>query len=498
MSDQIIQPNKRREIEEKIIHLCLKSRAVIEELLESGFAPDYFELRHQNLISAIYAEFLDSNRLLTTETYRHRLTLDGVKGELTAKMSIFARCLVGVFAVPDDLSYLKDKLIDNYVARSANKGLESFVKESKSKGFFFATKNLIDSLNSAVSLIEFKKSVFASLDESKDDYIKYVVDRRENPGERIECDFPEIDDAVNVGFKPQHMTLFVGDIGSHKTNLMINVGLNIWKRGSNVLFLPLEMNRLDLMDRIVANLLRIRHDLLAKPELLSEEDLNRIKEGFSEKKDCCLWHPQNNSKFSILDMDERTSVSALQREIEKRTYIFKPKVVIIDYIANLKPDMRFGQRNDLEIGEILKNLRFLGKKHGFHTISAAQLGRDAIRALREDSNATPDSTAVRGSHEYSADADNIFILMKVRGELDKLRIHRLKARHGRAGDTKELYVEPEFCRISSTEKMSEIAAKNLVSQDVDFINESPEEISKSVNVEFASMDLDDTDDILGV
>lgn len=499
MSDQVINTDVRREVEEKIIHLFLKSRLAIEDLLSSGFAIDFFEARHQTLVQSIYDEFLDGNRLLTIDSYRQYLIQHGITKELSAMMSVFAKCSVGVYTTIDDLGYLKNQLIDNYVARCASQLISEFVPEARKRGYYFASRNMIDGLNSAVSLVDFKKSVFTSIDETRQDYIEYVKTRKENPEIRVICNIPEIDDSMVVGFKPQHLTLFVGDISSHKSNLLINVALNVWESGHNVLFLPLEMNRFDLMDRIVSNRVNIRNDLLARPEKLSDEEIKKIEQGKSEKsKDgYSLWNTQHNAKFSILDPDERTSVISLQREIEKRAFVFQPKLVVIDYIANLKPDMRFVGRNDLDIGEILKNLRFLGKKYGFHILSAAQLGRSAIRELREDANAVPDSTAIRGSHEYSADADNIFVLRRVRNEPDKLKLYRLKARHGIAGDTKELYVEPEFCRINSTEKMNELAAHDLTNKDTGFINEDPNDIAQS-NIEFAFSDLLNDDDLLGI
>lgn len=501
MSEPNKLPESRKEIEQRLVHLCLKSRNATEELLNSGIKDEFFEEELRPIMEAVYLEYLDGNRLLTTEGYSNYLLQKGVRKDLQKMVGAYARCLTGVYDTTDNLGFLKQQVIENYVARNSSQLVSEFVSEAKKRGYYCAARNLVDGLTSAMSLIEFKKSVFASLSESKEDYLRHINDCRNNQEEIITCDMPEIDDAMTVGFKPQHLTLFVADVGGHKTNLMLNVALKVWEAGHNVLFVPLEMNRIDLMHRIVANKCEIDHRKLARPQDLEPGELDQIKEGKIVGTDKTLWS-EKGGQFCILDADERTSVSTLQREIEKRAFAFKPKLVVIDYIANLKPDSRYQGRNDLEIGEILKNLRFLGKQYGFHILSAAQMGRAAIKALREDMNATPDSTAIRGSHEYSADADTIFILMKNKHENDKLKIFCLKARHGKSGHTRELDVCPQQCRITSKEYQQEIAAHNLAGQSSEFLNESTESIAQEAGVTIDSMgfatsvDLFDDDDDL--
>lgn len=279
---------------------------------------------------------------------------------------------------------------------------------------------------------------------------------------------------------------------THNTNMMLNISLALYDRGHSVLFIPLEMSRVDLMGRVIANRAKINFNKLACPEMLNEEEWSRIKE-------CQIWE-EHQHRFCILDADERTSVGRLQQEIEKRSLAFKPDVVIIDYIANLKPDRRFGDRNDLEIGEILKSLRFMGKKYGFHVISAAQMGRQALKSLKDDATGVPDSTSIRGSHEYSADSDTIFGLMKVKDEPDKIKLAVIKARHGPSGGpTKNLHVQPEYCMISSMQNMNSITSSSV--EDVfdleGDLNEPVDKIAATQHpkITFANTNFDDIDDI---
>ncbi len=485
------------DIERKIINLMLNYKDVLDEMLNDGLTQDFFDPVHHNIVYTIYDEYLSSDykRLLERDAYRQILLDRGLKGDMMLHLSVWDKCAMLFSMSPNELGILKKKLSNNYVARKSHGYLEQFREEAKTKGYFSASTNLVDRLQAALTLSERQQMTFTSLDESKEEQIRHLELLRNNPEISIKCGIPEIDDPMNVGFKRQHMTLFVANVGHHKTNVMLNVALNIYNKGHSILFVPLEMTKEDLINRIIANQARVNFSKLARPELLSDDDLEKIKKAE-------MWDAHEH-KFCILDVDERISVSTIQREIKKRAAVFKPKVVIIDYIANLKPDSRFSNRNDLAIGEILKTLRFLGKKYGFHIVSAAQLGREAIKALREGKENAADSTSIRGSHEYAADADNIFILMKVPGEEDKLKVINIKARHGASGFSNELHVDAAHCLISSTD-----ATLSLTSQsDIEFeINTPVSVIEEEVHqhehsqhsLDFSSSNLDDDiDDLLG-
>jgi hypothetical protein len=88
-------------------------------------------------------------------------------------------------------------------------------------------------------------------------------------------------------------------------------------------------------------------------------------------------------------------------------------------------------------------------------MTAAQMGRETIKKLRDGGDSSViDSTAVRGSHEYSADSDTVFALTKVRDETDKINIITIKSRHGPKQDG-QLKVVPDRCLISSMKDIQE-------------------------------------------
>lgn len=462
------------EIEQKIIHLMLRYHEASQEMINDGLSEQFFDKVHQRLVSSIYYEHLN-NRLLTSDGYRSVLLQDGHKEDLSVHMEVYAKCDIKAYASLDDLGFLKKQLVDAYASRMTIDHLQKFNNEAEKHGHYIAARNLIDELNSKLVIAESKRADFASVGDMKDEYLTYIKDRRDNPSKIITCGIPEIDESMPKGFSPQHLTLFVADVGVGKTAIMLNVAINLWKQGYSILFIPLEMSKLDLMDRIVSNLTGINLSKLSKPESLSDSELEQVEKAN-------IWDSKTN-KFCILDANERTSVSVLKHEIQKRVFVFKPQVVFIDYIANLKPDIRFGNRNDLEIGEILKDLCFLGKKFEFSIVSAAQLGRSAIRALKEGKSETPDSSAIRGSHEYSADATNIFVLLKPKAEeSDTISLYTLKSRYGPSGQTEQLRADHKKCLITSFKKTLGLTDTAELSEEIN------QDVSHQIQA--ASLDFD--------
>ena len=468
-------PEYYLEIEQKVIHLMLSHLSAVAELLEGGYGPDFFDANHRVLVQAIFAEYDESShkRKLSRETYRQRLLDQGQKGNTIIALGIFDQCFLGVDASLNDLGSLTKQLIEAFIARKSQRYMQEFVDSCRDNSFLTSAQEFVAKMQAALNITETRRSVYASGAELKSEYLKLLRNQRDNAELTIRCGIPEIDNPMNVGFKPQHLTLFVADVGGHKTNMMINVALNLADRGHGVLFIPLEMNRFDLMNRMIANRTGVELDLLARPENMSDQDFDKIDNDE-------MWN-KSQKNLHILDADERTSVSTLKSEIEHKAAEFKPRIVIVDYVDNLECDVRYGQRH-IEIGEMLKSLRFMGKKYNFHTISAAQMGRAAIKALRDGNEDAVDSTAIHGSHQYSADSDNIFILMKIPNESDRMKVLCLKARHGMSGRMAELRVDPKRALISSTDDMLGVLGDS--SMDIDgAINEPIENIAASVNTE---------------
>jgi hypothetical protein len=233
---------------------------------------------------------------------------------------------------------------------------------------------------------------------------------------------------MNVGFKPGHLTMFCADVGSYKTTMMVNVALNIFKRSNqeaNILYIPLEMPADEILHKIVSRETNIPNNLIEHAEKLTEEQIKMIAVEMDK------WASLQN-KFCIMEMVERTKVSILRREIEKRIHYFKPRLVFVDYADNLLPDER-QSRSDLEMNNTLEDLRKMGQALGFGVVSAAQLSRDALKKLKEskDGKGGISSVDIRGGQVMAANSDTVYAQWRDPSNPSlKLIFTCIKARHG--------------------------------------------------------------------
>lgn len=492
-STEIIR--QQLEVERKILSLMLEHSDIVSEMYEQGVGPSFFDPVHIPIVQAIYLEHTKSNgkRLLTDEVYRHILLQQGKPKEVPQSMSIFYTVKFGELVNKNSFDFLKQSLVDSHVFKQNLISFEKFNNDIGKHGYLSATKQLCDSLSSAITTTESRKANFVTASDFKVEYLEHLKMLAEGADNVISCGLPELDDSLLSGFKAGHMTLVVGAPGSHKTNLMINLSLNINKVFKlPVLYVSLEMSKEDLTHRIISNQTGIAYAKVVRPKSLNAKENEIISNSD-------WW---NNSSYGILDVTDGISVANLKRELEKRINIFSPKIIVVDYLSLMKPDIMYSNRHDLELGNIAKDLRGIGRSYGIHVITAAQMGRSDIRRIREQgADATLDTTSVSGSQEVPAHSDNVIALTVVPDSPNIIKLHLVKCRNGVANVTKELHVDPSCARITSTSMVAAMDGTNdsdwgmelnePISVETINNNSLPYQEEESQSMEFDGMNLDD-------
>lgn len=256
---------------------------------------------------------------------------------------------------------------------------------------------------------------------------------------------------------PVHHNFVLDGLITHNTTMMMNVAMNIWEQGHNVLFVPLEMPRELLYWKMMSRQAEVSFDHLLKPkQFLTEEDWTKVKDATVK-----IAGHKGSHLYIMEKLDGHTTVSEILRQIERHADVFQPRAIVVDYVGILAPDASMrNERDDVKIGLMLKALRQAGKpgaltEKGFGTISGVQIGREALKRVRKlGTNKTSfHSEDLRGSHDYSADADNIFAQMKDPAQPNnRLLLFHLKTRYGKPvfsnGESKvSLFVRPDISLI---------------------------------------------------
>jgi hypothetical protein len=424
----------RLQNEKELIYLLLHYKDAIDNFLSCGLSDKNFQEEHRVIIYYIVESYEIDKVLLTRKSFENKLQKYKVPNDRIAYKLAFSLCYSARASI-NDFPLLVKKIIENKIKDFINNELRTFKTNISSTGYINAVKILADKCDDILNDInsnsqeEVYYKPILELSRERVKNIEDIISGKIKEEPLVLSGIREIDYTMVTGFEEGTLTLICADVASYKSCLMLNIGLNVWKGGYNVLFVPLEMPRNQMWIRACARESKVRAELITRNiKNLSSKNLEKIKKMNEE------WE-KRSSKFYMMENIGNTTVPAIQRQIEKNINIIKPKLVVIDYIANLEAHKnRFG-RNDLEIGDMLKCLRRNGKDLGFAVLSAAQLGREALKRIRKigsnKDKSSINSEDIRGSHEYSADADNIFALVKNSAQPNELLdIYCVKSRNG--------------------------------------------------------------------
>lgn len=467
----------------KLLSLMIKDKGCADKFFSSGNDGKIFADPSLSRICSGLSWSADESKPLTRDRFEHYLRV--IAGEAPASIS----GVLGTFdALTEfevdsaDFDHILAELRDQFLQRE----FRELIKKLKADGRPGFKTKLSDFSDGLSKLVSSEADGIFDFFDTKDVYEGYV-DRLEhkakNPESRITCGIREIDDCMTIGFKPGTLTLTVADVGGGKSTMMLNIAFNLFKRGHNVLFLPLEMPFDDIYAKFLSRECMIEFEKIAKPEMLSVDEWKIIrshKDKVHESRGGLMW----------ADVKSRPTVQEIKHAIDRKMPFFKPAIVVIDYAANIK--LPQNDRHDLEIGYALKDLRNMGKSRGFAVLSAAQLSRDGIKKLKNEKEGGrgPGSEDLRGSHEYSADADNIFVQAPSPDEPNrKMLLYCIKARWGKKvfdGGKNCACLDwfPEYCKVDSGTSGSLDVSDPTIAAMVDSISSlrnKPKNVGKSAD-----------------
>jgi replicative DNA helicase len=482
--------------EKQFIHLLLKNKDLMSDYIESSLSPECFHLEHQNILRGIEDAY-DKDVLLTRRSYAHFIQQLKSPRERISEETAFNSCLASVARV-DDFPLLANSIFEAFLLRRTGEEVHSFEDNIKNRGVMPAFKGLVDNLQnlSLDSESSKGKSVYDEIGFLSKEH--FVYKEKIRSGEiktppRVLCGIKEIDETMGTGLAPGTMTLVCADVGGFKSMMMMNLALNVWENGYNVLFIPIEMAKEQVFERIWSRQSGVLQEKIQKAEYDDEE---KAKIDVAIRK-----FDESESKFYVMQMTGDTTVSVIDRQVKKYYDIFKPTLVVVDYIDNLETD-KAKDRHDLEISDMLQKLRTMGRDLGFGVLSGAQIGRDALKRIR-NAGSRKEGTAVnsediRGAHSFAMDSDYILAQVPNTAQPESLLdIFVVKARNGKKvfpnGHMKaslEIYPEIQLIKSVSDFDMSDegVMEKITMFDDVGNQTQKTSEVDEMLGIGHPGVD----------
>jgi replicative DNA helicase len=261
-----------------------------------------------------------------------------------------------------DDGYLKDKLQEFVRMRLTFSRLMEASAKIKSTGDVTAINaKILEGFAEAVSFaIESKTGISAKKDMGS------FVDYLNAPNSFIPTFSPTLNHYIGGGYASKALTVWYGESNMGKTTYLCNDAAYIFSQGFDVLYVTLEMDRQEIMKKVVANLLEIPVHALKNYDVKFFED--KIREISSSDLRILEW-----PSFEVNSLDIQNAIKDLQ--IKEG---FKPHIIFLDYINCMSSNRAAtgGGKKHEDLGYITKEIENLAKQLDVPIVTCSQFNRN--------------------------------------------------------------------------------------------------------------------------
>jgi replicative DNA helicase len=249
------------------------------------------------------------------------------------------------------------------------------------------------------------------------------------------------------GLQPGQMSIVAARPGNGKTALALAIGDHTAKRGETVLFISIEMNEVEVMNRLISANASVIGDKFQVPSRLSVRDMTEIYK-FAKDFERYPFILDPNPKRT------RMQIMATSRKVQRKHGL---GLIIIDYLGLIHEQAQKGENKNDTVGRISGGIRELARDLNVPVLALHQLNRNIEN--REDP--TPKLSDLRDSGSLEQDAHVVMFLSRAKGEVTPgepvtTTLHIAKNRNGSIGKL-DLTFEPIYTRFTSQAQQEEPA-----------------------------------------
>lgn len=341
----------------------------------------------------------------------------------------------------NEVGYIIDQIkirYNKFIAKSLAKRINEIDEQGED------IKDINNDLRKIISKTDrlYKQDAFSEgkLSDSTDDRIRHYQYTSENPDQILGflSGYKELDD-YTWGVKNSEMLVIGGASSSGKSLLMLNMAINAWRGsndpaenivghddGKNVLYVSLEMSKLQMEQRVDANLAGIKHREIVRAQLSGEDEIRWKK--------CLDFQKSYNKIFYILDLPRGSTMGEIEAKYETILGMFKPDAIFIDYLQLMKPTAEVAGSDWLDVGKVSEELHEFCRKKNIPVVTAAQ--RKA--AQKKANGKKTDDVNLEDFGRSKMIGDNAAIAIMIANREDELlredmELHIVKNREGAKG-----------------------------------------------------------------
>lgn len=265
------------------------------------------------------------------------------------------------------------------------------------------------------------------VDETLDD----IEEQRENPLIGVKTGIADIDTKL-MSLRPGGLYILAARPGVGKTSLALKIVANIAghvEQPSGVLFFSLEVDRKDLVKKLLCAEANIDFKKMEPGEIMDPDEMDRVAQAANRFK---KWD------LALMDVSDLT-VHALRSVVKRRMLETNGglKLVVIDYLQLLS-SARSDSNEYEKISEISRVLKVLARELRIPVMALSQMSRDSEKGT--GGSREPRLSDLRGSGSIEQDADAVVFIHRVDGndgsqadEARKIKVIIAKNRFGPTG-----------------------------------------------------------------
>lgn len=242
-----------------------------------------------------------------------------------------------------------------------------------------------------------------------------AMEAQANGGLYLKTGIADWDKAAS-GFYMSDLIVFAARPGAGKTAISVQILCNALKAGKNVLFVSLEMERIQLIQRMISGICSTKVEAMRSGDL-SEADLDRI---------IAASRAITEFKGELAIPDRTRDLPSIRRLAQNfvRKYD-RLDLIVVDYLQLLDTG-RSEHSREREVAIASIALKSLAKEMNVPVLALAQLNRD----IEKRTDSTPRLSDLRESGSIEQDADQIYFLSREKDTPTRADLFLAKNRHG--------------------------------------------------------------------
>lgn len=389
-------PPQNQDAEENVLGAMLISPNAIEDVLETGLGFDDFYRESHGLIYRQIARLYDQGHPVDLITVAHSLEKAGLLPKVggSSRLAELGALVPATSNVERWARIVKET---STLRALISAGLE-ITRLGKEGG---ELDELIAQAEEMLSRVTSTSTPddFASVADGLDALVKEIEEAVESETPRVGLltGYKDLDDVL-TGFHPGQLILLAARPSMGKSALAQNVAENVADRGITAALVSLEMSRLEVQQRALARLARIRSDRLRTGQI-PLTDLPALRLAAERVKGRAAHFFVEDSSVSTM-----SQIRAKAKRLKRQNGL---ALLVVDYLQLLLGSSREDNRQ-AEIAQISRGLKILARELHIPILALSQLNRNLESRVEK----RPMLSDLRDSGALEQDADVVLFVYR--------------------------------------------------------------------------------------